>query len=163
MSSSAVAVPVERGSVGRAMLLGGLAVGILDIASAIIFWKLYRNVSATRVLQSVAGGLLGREAASQGGMKTAALGLALHFFIAFVVAAVYVIAASKLPVLRRNWILCGIAYGLVVFVVMNYVVIPLSAIGTWPRFALPNLLFGIIGHALLVGLPAAFFVRQRAG
>jgi hypothetical protein len=45
---------------------------------------------------------------------------------------------------------------------MNYVVIPLSAIGAWPRFQLPNLLFGIIGHALLVGLPAAFFVRERA-
>lgn len=155
-----MAVAGERGSTSRAILYGGLAVGVLDILSAIIFWKLYRDVAPMRVLHSVAGGLLGRDAATQGGTQTALLGLALHFFISFIVATVYVLASTKLPALRRQWIFYGMAYGLVVFVVMNYVVIPFSAIGSWPRFQLPNLLFGVLGHFFLVGLPAAYFVRR---
>lgn len=161
MSASAVASAAARGSIWRAILSGGLAVGVLDIASAIIFWRIYRGVVVTRVLQSVAAGLLGREAASQGGMTTAALGLSLHFFIAFVVAAVYVAASTKLPSLRRRWLACGMAYGLVVYGVMNYIVLPLAGLGA-PRFLWPTFLFGVIGHILTVGLPAAFFARRAA-
>lgn len=159
MSASATTLATNRPRLRRAILLGGLAVGVLDIGSAILFWKLYRDVAPMRILQSVAAGLLGREAASQGGWQTAVLGLALHFFIAMIVATVYVLAATKLPLLSQKWVLCGVLYGLVVYCVMNYAVLPLAGLGA-TRFSVPTFLFGIIGHALTVGLPAAYFASH---
>jgi len=83
----------------RAIGVGGLACGILDISAAIGQYAL-RGVPAIRILQSVAAGLLGREAYS-GGVPTAALGLALHFVIAFTAAAVYYAASRRIPYLVR--------------------------------------------------------------
>jgi hypothetical protein len=61
----------------RAILLGGLIVGTLDITDAIVFFGLTRNVRPYRIFQSVASGLLGR-ASYSGGMKTVVLGAFLH-------------------------------------------------------------------------------------
>jgi len=77
-------------TVGRALVHGTLTVGILDILDAFIFFGL-RGVTPVRILQSIASGVLGR-AAYQGGTRTAALGLALHFGISFGVVAAYLIA-----------------------------------------------------------------------
>ncbi|HET8647044.1 MAG TPA: hypothetical protein VFO85_16225, partial [Vicinamibacteria bacterium] len=87
----------------RAILLGGLVAGTMDITAAILLYA-RRGVPPLRILQSVASGLLGR-AAFTGGVPTAALGLALHFFIATTAAAVYVLAARRLPLAR--WPLVG--------------------------------------------------------
>jgi hypothetical protein len=69
------------------VLAGGFVAGTLDIAYACIFWALKRGVPATRIFQSVAAGLLG-QASFQGGGRTAALGLVLHYFIAMVLIGV---------------------------------------------------------------------------
>ncbi len=53
------------------------------------------------------------------------------------------------------------AYGLAVYLVMNYVVLPLSATSSI-RFSLGSLLGGLVGHALLVGLPVALIARRSA-
>lgn len=140
-----------------AILLGGLVVGVLDILDAFVVWGL-RGVGPVRILQSIASGLLGRDA-YQGGAPTAVLGAALHFFIATTVTAVYVLASRWLPVLRRRAVLCGMVYGVAVFFFMNYVVLQLAGMrrGPMPLSLLAN---GIIGHALLVGLPAALIARR---
>jgi hypothetical protein len=133
----------------RAIVWGGLAAGVLDTLLAM---GLYR-ISATVVYQSVASGLLGR-AAFQGGLRTAALGLVLHFFIATTAAAVYWGASRRLEVLVRRPAPCGLAFGLAVYFFMHGVVLPLSAarnIFSWPE---------LIGHALLVGLPIALVVAR---
>jgi len=117
-----------------------------------------RGVSPVRVLQSVASGLLGRDAYA-GGVPTAALGLALHFFIATTAAAVFVEAASAWPMLIRRPVLFGITYGLVVFVVMQWVVLPLSAFRPGP-FSWPAFVNGTLIHALGVGLPIALMARR---
>src|SRR5258706_10539516 len=95
------------------ILIGGLSAGVLDITSAFINSGL-RGRSPVWVLQSVAGGLLGRNS-FQGGLKTAALGLALHFFIATTWAAVYYAASLKLPLLTRQAFVCGPLYGIAVY------------------------------------------------
>jgi hypothetical protein len=145
----------------KAILAGGLLMGALDIADAIIFWWLYRDAPPARILQSVASGLLGAKA-YEGGAATAALGLVLHFVIATTIAAVYVAGSRKLPVLVERAALCGMAYGLAVYGVMNYVVLPLSAFPGRLTFALIPFLNGILGHALLVGLPVAIMTRRYA-
>src|SRR5262245_25338668 len=77
-----------------AIFWGGLACGVLDITQACIAWGL-RGVKPVRVFQSVASGLLGPKS-YQGGLPTALLGAALHFFIAFSAAAIYYLASRKL-------------------------------------------------------------------
>lgn len=147
-------------SVAHAILYGGLVVGILDGLFAVVVWGL-RGASPTRVFQGVASGLLGRESSVQGGLPTALLGLALHFFIATTVAAVYVLASRRIGVLARHPVICGLLYGVGVYFVMTFVVVPLSAAkGGMPT--LPMFILNIVGHALLVGLPPALFASRAS-
>ena len=149
----------------RALLVGTLMVGVLDILEPIVFFA-FRGVKPMRILQSVAAGLLGRDAATSGGWTTALLGLALHFFIAFCVVLVYHLAATKFDVLTRHPILLGTIYGLGVWTVMNFVVLPLSAVGP-PRFTPVGIANGFFAHIVCVGIPAAYStrvgVRRRVG
>jgi uncharacterized membrane protein YagU involved in acid resistance len=139
----------------QAILWAGLVVGVLDLCLA---YGLYR-ARPTVILQSIASGLLGREAAFRGGMPTAALGALLHFFIATTAAAIYYAASLKLPLLVRRAVPAGLAFGVAVYFFMNYVVIPLSLMRKGP-FNLPIFVGGLIGHALLVGLPIALIARR---
>ncbi|HKR00503.1 MAG TPA: hypothetical protein VJT09_07505 [Pyrinomonadaceae bacterium] len=149
-----------RPSAFDTILYGGLAVGILDGLFALTFYGLILGVPTLRIFQSVASGLLGR-AAFEGGTRTFLLGVLLHFIVAACIAAVYYIASLKFPVLIRRAVVCGLIYGLVAYLVMNYVVIPLSAIGLRP-FSLRAFLPAFIAHAFLVGLPVALLARRSA-
>jgi hypothetical protein len=141
----------------RAIVYGALVVGALDLLDALIFFGL-RGAAPVRICQSIAAGLLGR-AAFQGGAATAALGVALHFFIATYIVATFYVASLRLPVLVRHAVIAGLLYGLAVYGVMNYIVIPLSALGGRGPFVLPVFINGLLIHAFGVGLPAALFVR----
>ena len=156
MTSAVIAANRAMWPPERALLLGGLTVGVLDGLDALIFFGL-RGVSPARLFQGIASGLLGRSAFA-GGMATALLGVLLHFLIAFVVVAIYHLAARRLPGLTlRPWIY-GPLYGILVYLVMSFIVIPLSAMG----FRSPSpgvLLNGLLIHALGVGLPAALSAR----
>jgi hypothetical protein len=145
--------------VAKAILWGGTLVGVLDIAAAITLWAA-RGVAPVRILQGIASGLLGPEA-FRGGAFTAALGLALHFVIAFAVAAVYYAASRSWPVLVRHAVPCGMAYGVLVHLVMDTVVLPLSR-GTFRRPPWPVAVAMVAIHVLFVGLPAALAVRRHA-
>jgi hypothetical protein len=138
-----------------------LLVGTLDIADALIFYAL-RGVPPIRILQGIASGLLGR-AAFKGGLHSALLGLALHFFIAGTVTIVYILASCRLP-LSRHPFLYGTLYGIVVYCVMNYIVLPLSNVG--PGSLFPPLIPFINGVAALIiciGIPLALIARRYIG
>ena len=141
----------------RAIIYGALVVGILDLIDALVFFGL-RGAAPIRICQSIAAGMLGR-AAFQGGAATAALGVALHFFIATCIVVTFYVASLRLPVLVRHAVIAGVLYGLAVYGVMNYIVIPLSALGGRGPFVLPVFINGLLIHAFGVGLPAALFVR----
>ena len=145
-------------SEGRALLWGTLIVGTADILDAFIFFGL-RGTRPVRILQGIASGLFGREAFG-GGAATAALGAALHYFIAFVIVWVFLAASRRLPDLARRPWLYGPLYGLVVYAVMNYVVIPLSlvTVRSKPLAVLAN---GLLIHMLGVGLTTALIARAR--
>ena len=114
-----------------------------------------------RVSLAVAGGLLGRQA-FHGGIATWLLGVALHFFNAFAFAAFYYGASRKLAFLKEHWIICGLSYGAAVELVMNLIVLPLSALHAMGPFTLHYLLEGILGKMIVVGLPISFSVRRFA-
>ena len=91
-------------------------------------------------------------------MASAALGIALHFFIAFLIVAVFFLASRRLPALVRAPILSGLIYGIGAYIVMQYIVIPLSAAGTG-RFSWPVFVNGVLIHMFGVGLPASLAAR----
>lgn len=144
------------------ILLGGLAIGVLDFLDATIYFGLYSGAPFQRVWQGVASGLLGGEAARAGGWNTAILGIVLHFVVAFCIATVYYFAARNIAFLIRRPVISGPIFGVVAHLVMKYVVVPLSAIGTVSEYTLPNFLNSVIGHALLVGLPVALIAAWSA-
>ena len=143
------------------LLAGALVVGTLDIVYAIAFWKIRAGTSPMRIFQSVAAGVLGPASARAGGIRTALLGAALHYGISLAIVVVYWLAAKRVRILMERPILCGAIYGLLVYGVMNYVVVPLSAAGRG-GFLLVWVVCSVIAHMVLIGIPAAWFARRAS-
>jgi hypothetical protein len=140
----------------RAIVTAGLVVGVLDISSAFVIWW-QRGVALQHGLQGIAAGLLGTRS-FEGGLATASLGLVLHFFVAFVVVSVFYLANRKIPFLTKKPFVWGVVYGIGVYLVMYWVVLP-SAFSTF-RHRLSNELLELAIHICLIGLPTAFIVRR---
>src|SRR5215813_14135426 len=140
----------------RAIVAAGLLVGMLDISSAFVIWW-QRGVGVQRGLQGIAAGLLGAES-FEGGLATAGLGLALHFFVAFVVVTIFYLASRKIPFLTKQPFVSGVLYGIGVYIVMYWFVLP-TAFPTF-RHRLWNELLAVAIHISLIGLPCALTVRR---
>ena len=151
---------VHRHSLLRSIVLGGLIIGIAD---AIIYHWFVLSVLEGNPLMSVyqylASGALGN-AAFAGGIGTVLLGLFFHFFVSFVVAAVFILSADRIPLLRRYAIPSALVYGFGVFIVMNLIVLPLSAAPPLPPPTTPQIILNILDHILVIGLPLGMIVRR---
>ena len=101
-------------------------------------------------------------AAFRGGAATAALGLFLHFVIAFGAATVFWLASRVIPLLVRYYVIAGLLFGGAVYLFMNRVVLPLSAISRASLAPPPpiGLINGVLAVMLLVGLPIAIATRR---
>ncbi len=152
--------PLLRPGAVATILGGGAAIAILDISNAMLFWGLARGTNPLVILQSVAAGLLGRDAL-EGGTATAILGSFLHLFNSVSIAAVFYFAARLLPIVLTRPFLTGPAYGALVYLVMNHIVVPLSQ-ARHVRFMLAWFIANFVGHLLLVGLPVAIIARWSA-
>ena len=141
------------------VLAGGLVAGTLDITYACVFWALRAGTPPQRIFQSVAKGVLG-PSTFKGGAATAALGLFLHYFIAFSAAAIYCLSSRKLPFLKDHFIVCGMFYGIAVFLVMNLVVLPLCAFHFMGPYQLRGMIQGLLMHMLIIGLPISFSLNK---
>lgn len=140
--------------------IGGAMAGVLDAIYASVLWGVVLGSNPAGVWQAVAAGLLG-PAAFLGGNATVAFGLALHFFIAFCMALTYVLASRRLPVLVTRPLLMGVLYGVPLYLVMNFVVIPLSALEFRPPDA-AGVIRALLAHVLLVGPAIALVAARRA-
>ncbi len=162
MSAIASTSMNTRSSLLRTVLLGGLIVGIAD---AIVYhWivsSLIEGNPLTSVYQYLASGALGM-AAFEGGTGTVLLGVFFHFLVSFVVAAVFILSADRIPVVRRYAIPASLVYGVGVFIVMNMIVLPLSAAPPLPPPTITQLIMAILDHILVVGLPLGILVRRGA-
>jgi hypothetical protein len=159
MSLPAGTLPAQNPDAMLAILWGGLLCGVLDITAALLVYG-YLGAKPLRLLQGIAGGLLGPRT-YDGGIATALLGLACHFLIAFLAAAVYVAASRLAPSLVRHAVLSGALYGIAVYFFMNRVVVPLSAAAKFP-FSFKMMLIGVVIHIFCVGLPIALVTRRFA-
>jgi hypothetical protein len=139
-----------------AILLGGLIAAAIDIGAA----SLISGRSPVFIMQAIAGGLLGK-ATFDGGIRSAILGAVLQEVMGVLIAAIYVVFAKTVSGLLRRWIFSGLTYGIVIFFVMNYVVVPLSAWKSAPHFTAFKFAANMAAM-LLFGLIVAFFARRLA-
>lgn len=147
----------------KAALLGGLIGGAIDIAYAMIVSNLATGMPPDMLLRVVAGGVLGREQITQGGLPEAVLGGVLHFSICIVMAAVFCIASLGMPAQRRYWYVTGPVYGVGLYVVMNYVVLPLSALAATKHPEGLRMWGELASHMLGVGLSISGAARWVMG
>lgn len=139
-----------------AIFCAGLLCGCMDITAAFITWW-PQGVKPPRLLQGIAAGWLGPES-FQGGTATALLGLAFHFLIAFTAATVFYAASRKLPFMTRCPVLSGVLYGVAVYLVMYWVVMPLSNFhGTK---TVTSSIIAMVTHIICVGLPISLVIRR---
>jgi hypothetical protein len=139
----------------RYVFLGGFLGGLADFIYPTVKTVL-NGGSWMRPWRGVASGLLGT-AAQQGGTQIVVLGIVLHFFICITAAFLLYLITSRVKWLPRQWFVLGILYGISFLAVMNYVILPLSAIGHG-IYPLNGMLVTAFVHILLVGWPAAYFV-----
>ncbi len=153
MTQVGTAGKTRKRSALLAIAMGGGAAGVLDLTQALILF-------GVRVPFGIAAGLLGPEAARRGGPGTYVLGILLHFFIACSFAAAYYLVSRRLTFLVEHPFVCGLIYGIIVELVMDLAVLPLSALHAHGPFELRQLLLGTGMHMVTVGLPIAYGVRK---
>ncbi len=146
--------PFQIGDALRAITVGGLIAGGLDLTQACILF-------GSHVPLVVAAGLRG-PGALHGGAATYVLGVLLHFFIVLTAASVYYAASRRLEFLKWHPLICGLFFGIAVELVMSYVVLPLSALHEKGPYELHDVLVGLLVHMFVIGLPISFSVRRFA-
>ena len=161
MSTIAVPSSTTNNSLLRLTLIGGLISSFLHlvIQQGIVFGLILKTPIISQ-LQFVASGAMG-DAAFTGGLATALLGLVLDFIMITVMAGVFIFSVDRIPLLRRNVILGSILYGFGVFIVMNFIVLPLSAAPALPAPPLWLLIELVLQHNLLIGLPLGILVQRN--
>ncbi|MES2072568.1 MAG: DUF1440 domain-containing protein [Pseudomonadota bacterium] len=149
---------LARRNIIQTALLACLVAGTLDITGAIVTSAMH-GVPALRIVQSVASGLLGKDAYT-GGFSTAALGLALHFCMMLAFAFAFIWAYGRSVFIRTHAVWLGVVYGVAVYAWMNAVVLPLSAFPHHMKYDPAFLATGILTHILCVGLPIALVTKK---
>lgn len=147
----------------RALLAATVTVAALDLSYVWVLWVLIRQRLTTQaLLQSIATGLLGRDA-YQGGPPTAILGGVLHLLIAGIWCTIFWLILSQAGRLRAiasqpvGLAVVGIGYGMVVWWCMDLVVLPLSRARPVPVHSW-TFLINTVQHAIMIGLPIALIV-----
>jgi hypothetical protein len=149
---------MRTASAAKCIVFGGLTAGAFDITYAMIA-AASKGRPITRPVQAVASGLLGAAAFDEG-MAGFLSGLALHFLIACAAAAIYFLASTRIALLRERVLLPGAIFGILVYLFMNFIVLPLSAVPFELTYPPRALFIGFVVHIFLVGLPIGHFVRR---
>ncbi|MBS0578836.1 MAG: hypothetical protein JSR36_06195 [Proteobacteria bacterium] len=156
--STVSGAPLYMGVRWPIVLIAGLLAGALDLTFAFIFYS-YQGATPDSILRGIASGLVGREAAHANGNGPVVLGAFLHFFISVCAALVFYLASRRLPLLVRRPLLSGAIFGVLVYLFMHLVVIPLSRI----PFRVPSVhnVVGELGsHIFLFGMIIATGVAR---
>ena len=150
-----------RDSLLRTIVLGGMFIFIAQFLHTWIVAVLIQKNSFMSVWQYIASGALGM-AAFEGGIATALLGVLFHLIISLIIAGVFIVVSDRFPILCRYAIASSLLYGFGVFIVMNFIVLPLSAAPPLPAPPMWLFIEIILEHILLIGLPLGILVRQYA-
>jgi hypothetical protein len=145
-----------------ASVVGGVVTGTVDHLSALAS-LVPQGHSAVQINQYLASAVIGPGAAFAGGWLTGAIGVGVQETLTTIMAGVFVAAAQKYPALLRKPWLSGIAYGVLIYIVMNYIAVPLSAAPNWKPPTGWVIVGSLLSHCLYVGVPIAFIARAFLG
>jgi hypothetical protein len=148
----------QRSSLGL-VLLGGLIAGALDLTFAFVFYG-PQGATPLRILQFIASGVLGRGSFDMG-WTSATLGAFFHFFISACAAGIYYLISLRVSFLTRRIVLAGAPFGILMFLAMRFVVVPLSAIKPGPM-KVRNVIGELCSHMFLFGMVIAYAVSRAS-
>jgi len=140
------------------ILAGGAIAGSLDLAFAFTYAGMH-GASPLRVLQFIASGLLGKDSFGFG-WWSGMLGAVCHYTILTVATSLYLVASRRFSALAQHAFICGPLYGVTIYMVMNFIIVPLSAVHTGGH-TLEGVIFDMGSHLFFVGLPIALLVRRH--
>jgi hypothetical protein len=148
-------------AISRAIIIATVIAGTLDILSAFT-WAIMAEGTPLGVLSGIGSAIVDREAFANP-YALPAIGLALHFGIMLVMATVYLLAASRVALINRLSVLSGVGYGLVLWGVMYWVVLPQrwpTMFPVDPRLDPKGFAEDLFSHIVLVGIPIALVARS---
>ncbi len=152
MNSKIISLPV-------AILISGLIVGTFDAIAASVFSYGFSGASPDKVFRYVASGVFGKEALT-GGMSVAAWGLFFHYIVATGWTALFYFLYPKINVLSSSKYVAGIAYGLFIWLMMNFVVVPLSNVPPSVFHFTIRTAVMIMIHLFIIGVPISYMVNK---
>ena len=143
----------------RAIFWIGLLAGALDITENLVFNQ-FRGISPWRVFQYIASGLIGMKS-FRSGWSSVALGVVVHYAIALTWTALFFIAALKFPTITRRSFLSGVVYGCVVYLFMNFIVLPFSGVPHPPAaITIASRINAVLALIFCIGLPISLLTRK---
>jgi hypothetical protein len=146
--------PKPASSLLTAIFVTALLCGTLDAITPMIFYR----ISPARLFQIIATGAFGKAALS-GAMATVLWGVGFHYFIALSWTALFFLVFPKFRLQNGNQFVIGLCYGIVIWLVMNLVVLPLSNALRGP-VNLKSVLIGMMMLMIMVGLPISIMARR---
>lgn len=149
---------VRQSNLFQVAVKSGLIVGVLDAIAASLNAYLASGLTPDRVFRFVASGAFGQRSYT-GGYSMVWLGLLFHFIIALSWTLLFFISFPKMKLLQHSKILVGMAYGVFIWVMMNFVVIPLSGIGPRP-FQFTGTIIMILIHIIVIGVPISLLATN---
>ena len=139
----------------------GLIAGTLDITENLVF-NAFRHITPVQIFQYIASGLTGAWA-FHAGMESVALGVAIHYTIALFWTAVYFAASRRLGILIRRPVVCGLAYGAAVYLIMNFVVLPVTRVPhARAAMTVASRVSGVLALLFCIGVTVAVLMRREA-
>jgi hypothetical protein len=145
------------GDLSRGIFTAIAVSGTLDILSAFVFGGM-KGVGPDKILRYVASGPFG-DSMRDGGLAAAAVGLAVHYALMAVMVSLFFLIASRVEIVRRQWLLSGPLYGIVIYLVMYWIVVP-ARFGSVPKTDLWSVGNALFSHIVCVGLPMAYIASR---
>jgi len=154
----------------RSVVIATTIAGVLDLLSAFLF-DVMAGGSPLGVLRGIGGGIADRYfletvpgVASVGAdWVLAGIGFLLHVAIMLVMASVYMLAAARVRRINRLPPLSGAAYGVALWVVMYWVVLPWRWPTLFPTLDPPEVAMELFSHIVTVGIPIALVAKAATG
>jgi hypothetical protein len=142
----------------RAILGSGALIGLMDGAAASVF-ALARGGTPAGVFRYVASGVFGKSSLT-GGSQMVAWGVLFHLIVATGWTALYFLIAPKVRFLTTHWLVAGMSYGLLVWLAMNFLVVPMSNASPAPVRLTAGTAIMILIHLFVIGVPIALLAKR---